>query len=74
MPTNDSNTEAPDEHSSERAQQGHYTDAVGKPFEMSKGIRKTTVICVRTYGRYLQLGKASNLRLGSLKVRYTNHE
>jgi len=27
MPTNDSNTEAPNEHTSEGAQQGHYTDA-----------------------------------------------
>ena len=27
MPTNDSNTKVPDEHSSERAQQDHYTDA-----------------------------------------------
>jgi len=26
MPTNNSNTEAPNEHTSEQAQQGHYTD------------------------------------------------
>jgi hypothetical protein len=43
---------------------------LGKLLEMSKGIRKITVICARTHGRHLQVDKASNFRDGSFKVMY----
>ena len=47
---------------------------LGKPLQMSKDIRKTIVICARTHGGYLQVGKATNLCLGSSKERYQNYE
>ena len=60
MPTNDSNTNAPDEHTL-RVPHMAIIQKLQTLLEMSKGIRKTTVICVRTNRRHSEVGKASNL-------------
>jgi len=73
MSTNDSNTEVPNEHTSEGAKQGHYPDTGEAIRDVQRYQQDHGYLCENPW-HHLQVGKASNLCLGSGKVMYQNHE